>query len=337
MAKRKLNKRQEWRVQRIQEERVRRAERKATRLSSDAAAGPEQEGLIIANYGAAIEVEDAAGTVRRCALRQNLDRPVVGDRVVWQPVGAEGVVTAILPRKSLLARPDMRGEMRPLAANVDCIMVVSAPLPIYETYLIDQYLAAAEATGIEPVLVLNKTDLLEQTDAGGAEATFERYAALGYSVLHSSTVRHHGLDELRQSLKDRTAVFAGQSGVGKSSLIRTLVPEQQIEVREISEQSGLGRHTTSTSRLYHLPDGGAVIDSPGVRDFRLWDMSRQELAHGFVEFRPFLGQCRFRNCRHEGEPGCALAEAKDSGAIAPERLDNFRRIAAAAEAHQANY
>ena len=126
----------------------------------------------------------------------------------------------------------------------------------------------------------------------------------------------------------------GQSGVGKSSLVNALLPQQQAQVGALSESSGLGCHTTSASRLYHLPEGGAIIDSPGVREFRLWNMDRAGIAAGFAEFAPYLGRCRFRNCRHVNEPGCALDEATAQGAISIQRLNSFRRIAAKAEARQ---
>jgi ribosome biogenesis GTPase len=130
-----------------------------------------------------------------------------------------------------------------------------------------------------------------------------------------------------EQLKGHTSVFVGQSGVGKSSLVKTLLPQERISVGELSAQSGLGQHTTSTARLYHLPAGGAIIDSPGVREFRLWPMSRQALARGFIEFRPWLGQCKFRDCSHTHEPGCALREAVARGEISRQRLESYLKIA----------
>jgi len=335
MNKRRLTRRQAWRVAKIQEERLQRAERKRGHAAEELAEselGPEQTGLLVASFGPTVEVEDAHGTAHRCALRQNLGLPVVGDQVVWHAGrSGTGVVTAITPRRTLLARPDAAGEARPLAANIDQILVVAAPLPSYDTALIDPYLVAAETTGITPVIVLNKSDLLDAATRAQMERDFAPYAAIGYRVLHASTVANHGLDALIEALRGRTSVFVGQSGVGKSSLIKTLLPDAEIRVGALAETTGLGRHTTSSARLYHLPNGGAVIDSPGVREFRLWELPRETIAQGFPEFRPLLDHCRFRDCRHHKEPGCALTNAVEAGTISRERLESYRRIVADVE------
>ena len=336
MSGRKLNRRQAWRVEKIQEERLARAQRKAERLVSSETTqlGDEQIGLIVANFGALLHVEGSDGTVHSCKQRQNIETVVVGDEVVWQsdPHGG-GVVTAPLPRRSLLARPDLAGTLRPIAANVDQILVVTAPAPTYSNALIDQYLIAAETTGITPILLFNKIDLLEADAGEAARAQFELYRQLGYQVIFASTKSRHGLDELRTTLRHKNSVFIGQSGVGKSSLVQALLPGETITVGELSELSGLGQHTTTTARLYHLPEGGNLIDSPGVRGFRLWPMEPYAIARGFREFLPYLGRCRFRNCSHRHEPGCALIEAVERNEISAERLTSFHRIID----EQANY
>ncbi len=331
MSKRKLTRQQAWRIEKIQDERRQRAQRKAVDLEqcNGEPLGPEQEGLVIANYGAALEVEDADGGLHRCRLRQNLELLVPGDRVIWQGIGQEtaGVVVALLPRRTLLARPDALGALRPLAANIDQILVVAAPRPAYSTDLIDQYLVAAESTGISPLIVFNKVDLI--TDAAEREQIerdLQRYRRIGYQVIRASTLAQHGLDEVVAALHGKSSVFVGQSGVGKSSLVHALLPQQEIKVGALGERSGLGRHTTSAARYYALPGGGAIIDSPGVREFSLWHMAATELAHGFIEFQPYLGNCRFRDCSHRHEPGCALRQAVRDGAITAERLDSFHRM-----------
>jgi ribosome biogenesis GTPase len=330
MAKRKLNRRQQWRIEKIQEERRKRVERKQHRaeelLRDEQSLGAEEEGLVVANYGASVELEDASGTRLRCQLRQNLPTLVVGDRVVWQRAGGNGVVTALLPRRTELARPDTLGELRPVAANIDQILVVAAPAPAYSPELIDQYLAAAELTGITPVLVFNKIDLVDDDNREAVEQLLASYRKIGYTLITASTRKNHGLDAVMEQLRDRTSAFVGQSGVGKSSLVKALLPDEAITVRELSEQSGLGQHTTSTSRLYHLPQGGQIIDSPGVREFRLWPMDPASLIHGFREFIPYLGHCKFRDCKHEQEPGCALREAVERGEIEARRLASYHRI-----------
>lgn len=330
MAGRKLNRRQQWRIEKIQQERRARLERKQSRmeqqLSANGGLGDEQTGLVIASYGASLEIETDAGESVRCLLRQNLPLIVVGDRVVWQAAQEGGVVTALLERDTLLARPDVNGELKGLAANINQIIVVAAPAPSYSTELIDQYLAAAELTGIPPVLLFNKIDLITDDARAEIDELLSRYQTIGYRVLRSSTKKNHGLDELTEQLKGHSSVFVGQSGVGKSSLSNALMPGLNIAVKALSEQSGLGQHTTSTSRLYHLPQGGIVIDSPGVREFRLWKMDEQTLAQGFREFHPYLGQCKFRDCKHQQEPGCALKIALEDHKISKVRLDNYHKI-----------
>ncbi len=342
MTKRKLSRRQQWRVEKIQQERLQRAERKRSRaldevLTADSALGEALEGLVIASFGASLEVEANDGQRVRCQLRQNLPLLVVGDRVIWQAVGEGGVVTALKDRQSQLARPDAHGELKALAANIDQILVVAAPAPVYSPDLINQYLAAAELTGIAPVLVFNKIDLITEQNREDVEALLELYQSLGYPLIKASSKREHGLDTLIAQLQGRTSVFVGQSGVGKSSLVQALLPHEAISVGELSAQSGLGQHTTSTARLYHLPAGGQIIDSPGVREFRLWPMSRQELARGFIEFRPHLGHCKFRDCTHQHEPGCALREAVERGAISPLRLESYQKLAGQLEAYDTVY
>lgn len=332
MSKRRLNRRQEWRIRKVQEERVARADRRRQRAEqeagSDAALGPEQGGCVVANYGASVDIESEQGTVHRCHLRQNLDLPVVGDRIVWQAAtDGTGVVVAVEPRRTLLARHDAGGLTKPLAANIDQILVVAAPLPPYSTDAIDQFLVAAEASGITPLILFNKADLLAADERRREEEELARYRDIGYAVIFASTRERHGLDDLTAALKGKTSIFAGQSGVGKSSLARALLPGAEIAVGELAELTGLGRHTTSSARLYHLPAGGDIIDSPGVREFRLWPMEPLELAGGFREFHDLLGTCRFRDCRHDGEPGCALAEGVETGAIHPQRLASYRRLA----------
>lgn len=330
MAKRQLTRRQAWRIRKIQKERIERAQRKQQRelnpVENDQL-GPEQEGLVVANYGATLDIESAAGAIYRCSLRQNIESLVVGDRVIWQTIDdSSGIITALIPRHNQLARPDSLGILKPIAANIDQILIVTAPLPVYSTELIDQYLAAAELSHITPILLFNKIDLLDETSARAVNEDFEEYRRIGYHLLQASTRSDHGLDELIKLLKGKTSVFVGQSGVGKSSLVMAILPEVEIAIGELSEGSGLGQHTTSASRLYHLPHGGEVIDSPGVREFRLWQGEAKRITEGFVEFLPHLGHCRFRDCRHDNEPGCAILTAVECGQISRRRLENFYRI-----------
>jgi ribosome biogenesis GTPase len=333
MAKRKLTRRQAWRIEKIQAERAQRAERRESQLNAQLEGGelgPEQAGLIISHFGRSVDVEalegPLAGSIHRCHLRANLGQLVTGDRVVWRAANDGGVVVAAQPRSSELQRPNNQGELKPVAANIDFIVIVFAVEPRAHANLIDRYLVAAEASGIEPVLLLNKVDLLD-TDAGDyLRPLLEQYEALGYRVLKASTTAAHGLDELKQLLKDRISVFVGQSGVGKSSLINALLPGVDLKVGELSEQTRKGRHTTTTARLFHFPDGGDLIDSPGIREFALWHVDPDQVLDGFAELRELRGHCRFRDCRHESEPGCAFRAALDEGRISASRFNSYRQI-----------
>jgi ribosome biogenesis GTPase len=250
---------------------------------------------------------------------------VTGDQVVWRsaPDGS-GVIEALLPRKSILERPDNYGQMKPVASNLDNILIVIAPLPGPQTNLIDRYLVAAETLNIKPVLLLNKTDLIDAQNQTMIDHLMQSYSALGYEVVRASATLSHGMDELLRFLDGRVTVFVGQSGVGKSSLIQALLPDESLRIGELSEANQKGKHTTTTAKLFHLPSGGDLIDSPGIREFGLWHISEAELAEGFIEFRPFLGKCRFRNCQHEHEPGCGLLAAAESRQISEDRFKNYR-------------
>jgi ribosome biogenesis GTPase len=286
---------------------------------------PRQGGLVIVNYGKSVLVEDGAGRLYRCVARRNLRQVVSGDRVSWEPLGAqEGVISAIEPRRTVLQRADTANRTRALAANIDQILIVAAPQPAHDAFLIDRYLVAAELAGATPLVIINKSDLPDPR-AAAADAARE-YAAVGYGILLTSARENTGIDDLAQALVNRTSILVGQSGVGKSSLIMRLLPELDIQIGKLSDASGQGRHTTTATTLYHLPQGGDLIDSPGVRDFRLGETAAADLARGFREFRPYLGLCRFQDCRHLAEPGCAVKEAMREGAIGERRLASYRDL-----------
>ncbi|MBM1144324.1 small ribosomal subunit biogenesis GTPase RsgA [Alcanivorax sp. ZXX171] len=331
MAKRKLNRRQRWRIEKIQQERRDRAQRKAERAHPTAAdLGEEQEGTVVAHFGGQVLVEAGDGAPARCHFRANLEQLVVGDRVIWQAPRSEGdgVVTAVMPRATVLKRPDNYGNLKPVAANLDRLLVVFAPRPEPSSALLDRYLVAAELSGIPATLVLNKADLVAPDNADTVARLVALYQDLGYPVLQVSATSRDGLADLSDGLTGGTVAFVGQSGVGKSSLVNALLPEAELAVGALSDVSGLGQHTTTTARLFHLEGGGHLIDSPGIREFGLWHIDEDELLRGYRELAALAGHCRFRNCTHRHEPGCALREAADAGRISAERLNNFFHIAA---------
>lgn len=342
MSGRKLTRQQQWRIDKVQNERNERAQRKDRKVDNSLEEGlltEPQAGLVTAHFGRQVEVEALDGHLQgqrqRCHVRANVESLVTGDYVSWRPHQTpeeNGVVESRQPRRSLLARPDMRGVMKAIAANVDQLLLVIAPEPEPHANLIDRYLVAAEHTGIEPILVINKWDLMQQ--AGRLTAAqqshinglLETYRQLGYRVLITSACQQQDLQQLQDHLRDRISVFVGQSGVGKSSLINHLLPGVDLRVGSLSEDTRKGRHTTTTAKLFHFPQGGQLIDSPGIREFSLGYLQPEDVAQGFMEFRPFLGLCRFRDCRHQQDPGCALKQAVEEGKIAATRFASYHHI-----------
>ncbi|MDD7805764.1 MAG: small ribosomal subunit biogenesis GTPase RsgA [Endozoicomonas sp. (ex Botrylloides leachii)] len=335
MTKRKLTRRQSWRIQKIQEERTARLNKRESAVKhqlNNNHLGPEQAGLVVEHYGAQTDIEpiNQPGNIWRCHLRSNLPPLVTGDKVIWRATTTnekKGVIVALDKRSSLLSRPDARGQLKPVAANIDYIIVVIAPLPTPYAHLIDRYLVAAETVNIEPVILLNKIDLLSnQQERQRLERLLAIYKCIGYKVLNASTFTESGLAPLQALLNEHTSVFVGQSGVGKSSLMNALLPSTNMRVGALSEATGKGNHTTTSAKLCHFPTGGALIDSPGIREFNLWHMMPDDIIDGFREFRPFIGHCRFRDCKHDKEPGCAIEQALKDGKILPSRLDSYWKI-----------
>jgi len=325
MARRRLSGQQRARIERQQSQRLQELREAA---AQQAVGG--HPGQIVARHGQNAAVRDEQGMVWHCLMRANIGDPVCGDRVAWEPIGdGQGLVLAIQPRSSVLERYLTDGRKRALAANIDQMLIVLAPRPEPSGYLLDQYLAAAEIAGLAASVLLNKTDLLSPAELTAFERSLAHYQAIGYPLIETSAKQGGGLEQLRRQIGNGVAVLVGQSGVGKSSLVSALIPDEDIQVGNISHATGLGRHTTSTTTLYELPGGGGLIDSPGVRSFRLGSIQHHELERGFREMRPFLGKCRFRDCAHGEEPGCALIEAVAAGQIHPQRLDNLRHMLAA--------
>jgi ribosome biogenesis GTPase len=298
-----------------------------TSTGPGAGTGTRRHGVVIVNYGRQTLVEDSAGNLVRCVARRGLEQIVCGDEVEWLPTGSqEGVVESIAPRRSVLNRADSGNNMRPLVANIDQVIIEAAQEPSLDCFLLDKYIAAAELAHTAALIVINKSDLLTPDARRDIEVQLADFTALGYPVLFTSALQNTGIEAFADCLAGKTSILVGQSGVGKSSLIKRLLPDRDITIGRLSTASGLGRHTTTATTLYHLPCGGRLIDSPGVRDFRLGEVSAAELGSGFREFGPYLGQCRFNDCRHVSEPGCAVLEALAAGKISARRMESYRRL-----------
>jgi ribosome biogenesis GTPase len=299
----------------------------ATETGTGTDAGRRHHGVVIVNYGRQTLVEDSTGRLVRCVARRGLEQIVCGDEIEWLPTGPqEGVVESLAPRHSVLNRADSGNKLRPLVANIDQVIIEAAQEPALDLFLLDKYTVAAELAHTGALIVINKSDLLTPEIRSGIETQLVDYTALGYVVLFTSALHNTGIEAFADCLAGKTSILVGQSGVGKSSLIKRLLPDRDITIGRLSTASGLGRHTTTATTLYHLPCGGRLIDSPGVRDFRLGEVSAAELGSGFREFKPHLGHCRFNDCRHVAEPGCAVRAALAAGRISARRMESYLRL-----------
>ncbi|KTD49743.1 EngC GTPase [Legionella rubrilucens] len=316
MSKRRINKQQSARIQKIQA---------SYRVDVTNDLSNSEEGLVLTRYSRHAEVEAPDGRRVHCSIRPNIESLVAGDRVIWQTQGTDqGVVVSCYPRKTVLERPDKRGTLRAVAANITQLMVVAAVKPELNWPLLDSYLVMAEHLKLKVCILLNKVDLPCDTLKEQFLAT---YAPLDYPVLFISREQNLGYECLESLLANETSVFVGQSGVGKSSIISQILPEEDnIQTAEISLISELGCHTTSNSRLYHLPHGGDLIDSPGVREFSLWQMPVIDIVYGFREFRELAASCKFRNCNHVDAPGCAIVAASSQDNRFHRRYESLMKL-----------
>ncbi|MEY3190594.1 MAG: ribosome small subunit-dependent GTPase [Pseudomonadota bacterium] len=281
------------------------------------------EGLVIAHLGQGIAVEYDHKIIL-CQTLRRLDTIAVGDKVLWSLSSSDqGRIEEILPRRSLLERPSRNGKTRPVAANIDTVFIVFAVEPNCDFLLIDQYLAVCENRNIDVALVLNKTDLPQTAII---EKELLDYKKLGYPLYRVSALGSSNIDELKNVLKGQVSMLAGQSGVGKSSLTNAIIPDKDIKTNTVSATTKHGRHTTTATTLYHLTDGGYLIDSPGVAIFGLAGLSEHQLAYGYREFQTHIDNCQFNDCRHLKDKGCAVVAAVDNGDISKTRYDRFLKL-----------
>ena len=282
------------------------------------------DGRVIAAHGRQYLVELADGERMNCVPRGKKSEIACGDLLeIERSSENQGVINAIAPRTSLLYRSN-ETRQKLIAANVDQVVIVVATEPSFSDELITRALLAAESEEIEPLIVLNKCDLTDKLEA--ARERLAIFAELGYRTLELSARDH--AEDLRPYLQGCISVLVGQSGMGKSTLVNALVPEANAATREISAALDSGKHTTTHATLYHLDDESDLIDSPGLQEFGLGHLDRQEIEYAFPEFRPYVGQCRFRDCRHDKEPDCALIAAVNAGKIDKRRFAIYHRIAA---------
>ena len=289
------------------------------------------EALVLVSYGGQGVVMLPGGRRQRCKFRRQVGRPYCGDRVMVARADDESlVVESILPRKNYFVRADERQRQQPVAANLDQVIIVIATRPLPSRDLLERYLLAVHSLGIKPVIVLNKTDLEIEPDGHPQRAMVLKhlpdYEILGYTVVRTSCKTDPGVAQLRPILEGKTSILVGQSGVGKSSLINKLLPDLDIQTGALSEATGKGTHTTTSTMLYEFRGGGYLIDSPGVWEYGIWKLENDELADGFVEFSDYVGQCRFNDCVHATEPGCAIKAAVADGHILNWRYESYLRL-----------
>jgi ribosome biogenesis GTPase len=287
-------------------------------------AGDILRGQVTAAYGKRYEVEinNANGTYAvDCVTRGKKNDVACGDHVEIKLTGnAQGVIEAVLPRASLLYRSNAyRSKL--LAADVTQVVIVLATVPSFYEELLNRCLIAAEAAGIRPLIVLNKCDIGEN---GNALERLKLYASLGYNVQPLSAKQD--VSPLKSWLSGHTSILVGQSGMGKSTIVNALLPDSNARTQEVSQVLDSGKHTTTATHLYHLDPDSKLIDSPGLQEFGLYHLSIEDLEQAFIEFRPFLGKCRFANCRHMKEPDCAVIEAANNGKIAERRLASYQEL-----------
>jgi len=282
---------------------------------------------VVANHGTELTLSTSSAEKIIATPLKKLGLVVTGDLVRWQAEQhGNARVTEVLERSGTLARTDRLGNAKPIATNVSQLLVVTAPKPPFDCLLLDRYCVAAANIGAEIAVIINKTDLLDDSTAPQAEAIELLYTQLGYRVARCCVKSTQGLNALTSLLGNQISILVGQSGVGKSSILNALLPQHNIKTGDLSDNSGLGRHTTTVTNWYDLPNNGAIIDSPGVRQFSLEHLDSVDIQAGFREIAEHAMNCKFNDCTHQHEPECSVLAAVNSGKIDAGRFSHFRQL-----------
>ena len=339
MAKRRLSIQQKRRIDSKQKSKINNDLLSDSKLQLDESS--TQTARVISHHGRQIFAETESLEKIKCKIRQNLGDIACGDYVLVQRTAeskdqaqtntvssdaSQYVVIAIKERSNLLVKTGFAGAIKPVAANIGQLVIVTALKPKPNPYLIDRYLTAAENLPAKALIVINKVDLMDHETKRLVDDLTALYKGIGYDVISSSMKQDTGLDALSEALSNTTSILVGLSGVGKSSIVKAILPKEEIRIGETSEATGEGKHTTTVSALYHLKCNGIIIDSPGVRDFTPINNSISEITHGFADVRKFYGACKFSNCSHTNEPGCAMKKAVSDGLLNEQRFNNYQRM-----------
>jgi ribosome biogenesis GTPase len=286
-----------------------------------------ESGRVVASFGRTVQVEDERGQLVDCGVFGRRLEIVCADRVFFERTGAAGtgIVHERLPRQSVIARANSRGASETIATNATQLVVVLADPPLPDFYLVDRYLAAAEAARLPAIIVLNKVDSESARDAQ-CRLELDTWQRVGYATLEVSALTGTGLDALAALLRPHTSLLVGQSGVGKSSILNAFIPDADARTREIVAKTGKGSHTTTRTALFKIPGGGELLDSPGVRDFAPGPDLLRDTADGYREIVALAPRCRFKDCHHGEEPGCAVRAAAVSGDIAERRYRSYAQL-----------
>ncbi|QIV95779.1 ribosome biogenesis GTPase [Allofrancisella inopinata] len=291
----------------------------------------KQQGKIITNFGGNLIVRLEDNQKVSCLLRSHLKGELtVGDNVIVDYLDTTYIIIDLLERRNLISRPNSyQRKNKNIAANIDQAIIIISHSPAPVEHYIDRYLAAIHSSDIIPIIVINKIDNQSESDKQHIQQLAEIYESIGYKILYISAKDNIGIKSLLHTLNGKTSIFLGQSGVGKSETLNTILGEQITITSQVSDSTKKGRHTTTCSTLYEINETTAIIDSPGIREFGLWNISQEELFDGFLDFKKHKGICQFRNCSHEeNSKGCEIVKHLKNGNINRLRYTNYHRILA---------